>query len=198
MVSVRINGSESGIVGNDLSRLTELVELIKASIDPEHMITSIQVNGRELSDAEWSSTVSQFGTAIIEVETDTPDRFVDDRMACAADVVRTCFFEFRDARKCFQAGDMVEGNQRLLKAVNTTRAFFDWYSSISQLMTEAKRAQYDISVQVKEITEICKRLCQQQLYQSWWALGETLEKELEPKLDKLEDFCRKYQKQAAA
>ncbi len=195
MVSVRINGSESGIMGNNLSRLSELVELIKASIDPEHMITSILVNGRELSDAEWAASVSQFGTSILEIETDTPERFVEDRMACAADVVRTCYFEFRDARKCFQSGDMVEGNQRLLKAVNTARAFFDWYSSIMQLVSEGKRAHYDISNQVKEITEICKRLCQQQLYQSWWALGETLEKELEPKLDKLEDHCRKFNKQ---
>ena len=195
MVSVLINGSESGIAGNGLSRLAELVELIKASIDPDHMITSILVDGRELSDSEWGSAVSQFGTSIIEIQTDTPDRFVDDRMACAGDVVRTCYFEFRDARKCFQSGDMVEGNQRLLKAVNTARAFFDWYASIMQLTSEEKRAQYAISGQVTEITEICKRLCQQQLYQSWWALGETLEKELEPKLDKLEDFCRKFQRQ---
>ena len=36
------------------------------------------------------------------------------------------------------------------------------------------------------------KMSQQQLYQSWWALGETLEKELEPKLDKLEDFCRGF------
>ena len=33
---------------------------------------------------------------------------------------------------------------------------------------------------------------QQQLYQSWWAIGETLEKDLEPKLDALEDQCRKF------
>jgi hypothetical protein len=44
---------------------------------------------------------------------------------------------------------------------------------------------------VTEISETCKKICQQQLYQSWWALGESLEKELEPKLDKLEDACRK-------
>jgi hypothetical protein len=45
---------------------------------------------------------------------------------------------------------------------------------------------------VEDIAECCKRICQQQLYQSWWALGETIEKELEPKLDKLEDFCRSF------
>jgi hypothetical protein len=54
-----------------------------------------------------------------------------------------------------------------------------------------KRDRLDISTQVQDISETCKKICQQQLYQSWWALGESLEKDLEPKLDKLEDVCRR-------
>jgi hypothetical protein len=106
-------------------------------------------------------------------------------------VVRSCFFEFRDARKGFQDGDTVSGNKRLKVAVDTLRAFFDWYGTLVQLVSETKRGRLDISPQVTEISETCKKICQQQLYQSWWALGESLEKELEPKLDKLEDACRR-------
>ena len=64
-----------------------------------------------------------------------------------------------------------------------------------QLVSETKREKLDISSQVVEISETCKKICQQQLYQSWWALGESLEKDLEPKLDKLEDACRRAAKE---
>jgi L-rhamnose mutarotase len=56
---------------------------------------------------------------------------------------------------------------------------------------ESSRSKLDISSEVQDISETCKKICQQQMYQSWWALGESLEKDLEPKLDKLEDTCRK-------
>ena len=195
MVSVRINGQDSGINTAKLSKVTDLIELIKASIDPDHMITGITTDGRDLGEQEWSATINQLGTTVIEVETDTPERYVSDRFSKAADIVRTCYMEFRDSRKAFQNGEMLDGNQKLVKAVNTARAFFEWYMTMLQLVPPDKKARYDISAQVEEISSICKRICQQQLYQSWWALGETLEKELEPKLDKLEDFCRGFNKQ---
>jgi hypothetical protein len=83
-------------------------------------------------------------------------------------------------------------------AVDTLRAFFEWYGTLMQLVPEGERTRIDISSQVREISEICKRICQQQLYQSWWALGESLEKELEPQLDRLEDTCRRTAKQAGS
>jgi hypothetical protein len=90
---------------------------------------------------------------------------------------------------------MITGNKRLKSAVDTLRAFFEWYGTLLQLVPDIKRDKLDISTEVQDISETCKKICQQQLYQSWWALGETLEKELEPKLDKLEDFLRKFERQ---
>lgn len=191
MVAVRINGEDSDVRGDGLPRVADLVELIKSVIDPEHMITGILVNGRELEEGEWDAPVSQFTTSIIEFETGSPDDFVNTRLRQSADVVRSCYIEFRDARKSFQDGDTTAGNQKLAKAVNSLKAFFEWYHTLLTLLRADRRAQYDIDPQVAEISESCKRICQQQLYQSWWALGESLEKDLEPKLDKLEDFCRK-------
>ncbi len=59
------------------------------------------------------------------------------------------------------------------------------------LLPAGNRGVFDIRPQTDEIAEVCKNICQQQLYQSWWAIGETLEKELEPKLDQLEGYLRK-------
>lgn len=191
MVSVRINGEESQIRGDGLPKIADLVELIKTMIDPDHMITGILLNGRDLEEEEWTANPGNMGTAIIEIETGTQAEFVTERMKSASDVVRACYMEFRDARKKFQDGDMQGGNQAMVRAVNTTRAFFEWYATIFELVPADQKTRYDINPQVAEISEVCKRICQQQLYQSWWALGESLEKDLEPRLDKLEDFCRK-------
>ena len=85
---------------------------------------------------------------------------------------------------------MQAGNQNLIKAVNTLQAFFQWYSSMVVLLPPEERQAWKIEDQVNELSDTCKRICQQQLYQSWWALGETIKTQLEPQLDKLEDFCR--------
>jgi len=195
MKSVIINGEESEIQGVGLPKVADLIELIKSSIDPEHMITSILIDGRDLAESDWVASTAQFSTSIIEVETGTPSEFVNTRLAAAAAVVRECFFSFRDARKCFQEGNMQEGNQKLVEAVNTLQAFFEWYVTMLDLLPEEERAMYKIEEQADGISEVCKKICQQQLYQSWWALGETLQGELEPKLDELEDYCRTFASQ---
>lgn len=191
MFRVRINGQFTDFDVTNVQRFTELVELIKASIDPEHMITQILLDGRELNDDEWVMNVAQIQGAVLEIETGHPEDYVSERLQDASRVVRSCYFEFRDARKGFQDGDMQAGNRRLKIAVETLRAFFEWYGTLTQLVSDAKRAKLDITPQVNDISDTCKKICQQQLYQSWWALGESLEKELEPKLDRLEDACRK-------
>lgn len=197
MINIKINGQDSEINNTaSASKVTDLVELIKSVIDPDHMITSLLVNGRDLNEDEWYSSVNQLGTSIIEVETGTPEEFVAERLSRSSEIVRACYVEFRDARKSFQDGDMAGGNHKLVVAVNTLKAFFEWYKTLLSLVPENNRTHFNMDSQIADISETCKRICQQQLYQSWWALGESLEKDLEPKLDNLEDFCRKAPKAA--
>jgi len=195
MLRVLINGDEAQLDVSSVPRFSDLIELIKANIDPDHMITAILLDGREVTDDEWFRNITQLGDATVEIATGRPDEYVTTRISEASKVVRSCFLEFRDARKGFQDGDMQIGNRRLKVAVDTLRAFFEWYGTLLQLVPEDKRDCVDISPQVRDISETCKKICQQQLYQSWWALGESIEKDLEPKLDKLEDACRKAAKQ---
>jgi hypothetical protein len=194
MPRIRINGEFSNITCAATPRFTDLVELIKVSIDPEHMITSILIDGRELTDIEWGQTTAQMTGDILDIETGTPAFYVADRIQDASHVVRACLFEFRDARKAFKDGDQVSGNRTLKVGVDTLRAFFEWYGTILQLVPAQDRATFDITPHVNDISETCQKICQQQVYQSWWAIGESLEKELEPKLDKLEDVCRRVAK----
>lgn len=191
MFKVLINGKVTDIVTDGSLRFTDLVELVKATIDPEHMITAIGLDGRELTDEEWSKNVNQIQGEVLNISTGSPVVYVNDRLTESSGVVRSCFLGFRDARKEFQDGDMMSGNKKLKVAVDNLRAFFEWYGTLLQLVPESGRTRLDISPQVREISEVCKKICQQQLYQSWWALGESLEKDLEPKLDQLEDVCRR-------
>ena len=191
MTAVKINGEESSFGQHTSVKVSDLVELIKNQIDPEHMITAILLNGQELSEQDWYQPVGNFGqTAIIEVDTGTAVDYVAERLSKSADVVRACYIDFRDARKFFQSGDMQNGNRKLAIASNTLKAFFEWYGSLLELVPESDRARFNIDTYMTDITDCFKKACQHQLYQSWWALGECLEKELEVKLDKLEDFCR--------
>jgi len=194
MTSVRINGEDAPIQTQGLNSFGDMIELVKSTIDPDHMITGILVDGEELSDEDWSASPSRFSTSIIEVITGTPSDFVSSRIVESPKIVQACFLQFREARKLFQEGESKEANQLLGAAVNTFQAFFEWYSSLLDLMPEQQRADLDITEVVNEISAICKNICQQQLYQSWWALGETIQNELEPKLDKLETRCRSFHK----
>lgn len=200
MFKLRINGVESDLVTDGTMKFTDFIELVKATIDPEHMITAIYLDDAALSVEEWSRNVNQVQGAILDIITGSPVQYLNDRLEESSGFVRSCFFAFREARKDFQDGDMNSGNKKLKVAVDNLKAFFEWYGTLVELAKEENKTRLDLSPQVKEITEVCKRICQQQLYQSWWALGESLEKDLEPKLDKLEDACRKAAKlvQAAA
>ena len=195
MISVMVNGEQSTVAGQAASRIADLVELIKTTIDPDHMIVSIMLDGQDLQEQQWSASPSQFETAILEVETDTIDNYVASRLSQAPAIIGTCYTQFRGARKSFQSGDMMSGNKQMVEAVNALKAFFEWYGTILQLVDDNRQRILDLTSQVEDIAESCKKICQQQLYQSWWALGETLEKEFEPKLDRLEDEVRSRVKQ---
>jgi hypothetical protein len=192
MVSVEINGQPANFKTDGFGSIAEIVEMIKASIDPSHMITELVLNGNELQDSDWGARTNQYPTIALQARTGTPAEFVRERFSLAWEVVNNLYVQFRDARKCFQAGQITAGNRQLVGAVSTSKAFFEWYASILGLVKPEDRKPYDIGDQVLAISETCKDLCQQQLYQSWWALSESIANKLEPQLDKLEDACRKF------
>lgn len=185
MTTVRINGEDSGLSTAGLSRVTDVVELIKNTIDPDHMIVTILLDGRELDEEDWTAPISSVATSIFEIETGTPESFVASRMEIAPGILDSTLQAFQSSRESFKDGKMNEGNLRLKDAVTTLQAFFEWYTSMVNLVPEEQKADFDLGVELDDVVETCKKICQQQLYQSWWALGETLENELEPRLGQL-------------
>lgn len=190
MIAVRVNGEQTTVASQAATKIADLIELIKATIDPDQMIVKVLLDGRDLEEKDWTTNPNQLETAILEIETDSIERYVSSRLIDAPLIIGKCYTEFRSARKGFQSGDMAGGNRQMIEAVNALKAFFEWYGTLLQLVPEERQRKLDITTHVEDIAETCKKICQQQLYQSWWALGETIEKELEPKLDRFEDDVR--------
>jgi hypothetical protein len=192
MLQIQLNGQQSGLRAATLPRMTDVVELIKNSIDPQHIITELKINGRDMTEAEWQGAPTQFqATDILEVATATPIEFVRQRTEITPNLIENIFILFRSARQSFQAGDNDEGNKILSVAVRDLKAFFEWYALLQAVVPVNDRSKYDINTQVESITESCKEICQQQMYQSWWALGKSIQEKLEPVLDSLELYFRK-------
>jgi hypothetical protein len=198
MVSVRINGVEPNLRTDGVPKVTDLVELVKSAIDPDHMITEIEVNGEPISGEKWSQALFILQDATFDFYTDTPGQYLIAQVAKSPRAVQACFVQFRDARKTFQGGDTQGGNQRLKQATETLKAFFDWYGVLIQIASEEEKKALELEPNLTDILQTCKSICQLQLYKSWWALGELLQNELEPKLDGLEDKCRNIASQFGA
>jgi len=173
-----------------LVRVGDLIELVKTVIDPDHMIVEIEVNGSPISDDVWSGALQAVSSSHFDFYTSTRSDYLKEQVGKSARAVQACFVQFRDARKTFQGGDTQGGNQRLVQATDTLKSFFDWYSVLLQLANEDQKAQMSLEPALSDILNCCKDICQLQLYKSWWALGEKIQNELEPQLDRLEDKCR--------
>lgn len=190
MLSVRIDGKQCEIVGENLPRLVDLIEVIKDHIDPGHMITALEVDGRPLADQEWELAPRQLGAVTVEVTTGTPGHYIADRIPMAPEIVDNCFLMFRETRKAFVEGNSRGGNELLQGAVQNFQAFVRWYRTILDLMPYDQRARFSIDEEVRGMGPTLERICTQQLTQSWKATGDTIFRELEPQLDTLHSRLR--------
>jgi hypothetical protein len=197
MVSILINGTASPLSSTGLSKVSDLIELIRAHIDPDHMIVDILLDEKPLREEQWNSTPQSLGSGTLSLKTDTARNYVKARLSEAPEVAQVLFVQFRDARKTFTLGDHRGGNERLARAVRTLNDFLHWYSTVLQLATESEKNAFAITSFMTDITKIAQTLSNHQMYQSWWAIAETIQKNLEPKLEQMEDFLRKTAWEAA-
>ncbi|RME58142.1 MAG: hypothetical protein D6780_07250 [Candidatus Dadabacteria bacterium] len=194
-MTIKVNGEVVDVKTEGLGRFSDLIELIKTMIDPEHMITSITIDGADVKEEDWQRSLSTFSeTSVLEIETARPSEFVTSRMTLVPEIIKNCCEDFKEARENFEAGRSRKGNEMLIQAVQTLQVFIEWYSAILELVPIDQRDEYDISEPINQLTETCKKLCQHQLYQSWWALSQTLGQDLEPKLSELEALTRSFSK----
>lgn len=190
MITLRINGSPFAGNITGLRTMEELVELVRASIDPELVLTQILINDQDLTDADWRVPLSVQGDAVIDVTTGTVRSYTEDRLLASMPVAQRILREFAESRASLQQGSTAIGNSQLSTAVTDLNAFIGWMASVLNQAPDVTQAQVEkYNALVGRLHEICKQLLQQQLYQSWWALASSLQNQLEPEIGHLVQFC---------
>lgn len=184
-----------------IQTMGELVEFIKASIDPEKIIIDIKLDGRSLTDEDWRRSLASLPQSQIEVSTGERVQYVLERIEQSPHYLERIISEFSGARGYFQGGDSTKGNQEFKTAVQDLNAYMSWYVTLLAMEEKVDRRYLDqVTEHIENITKTCERIINFMLYNSWWAVGEALQKDLEPQLSSLfkdaETFCvsaRKHQ-----
>lgn len=190
MITVQVDGTSMLTDVGSMNTMGELIELVKASIDPDSIITSLSISGNELSDSDWQAPLSTHRGQTLEVTTGSRDEYVNERLQMASTLVRRIAQEFSEAATFYQKSDWPQGNNTFAVAVEDLLAFVNWYDSIllvDEEKLEANRTEFKQGVD--QLQSTCEELLQQQLYNSWWALGETINTKLCDQLGRLEAFC---------
>jgi hypothetical protein len=185
-LTVYVNGCLQNYNLSGIQRFGDFIELVKSSIDPDHMIIEVVFNGEELKDSDWESSLSKFSGGTFEIKTDQPERFALSRLVEAPNIVNAIFKIFREARMFFNEGKMAEGNKVLINAVTALKEFITWYHLILELLPEDRRTNFLIETTINELTKSCSKITEAQLYGSWWMIAEMIKANVEPALDDLE------------
>ena len=193
MITVKVDGNQLYSDIGGIRSMADLVELVKASIDPETIIIAMQIGGRAVTDSDWRTPLNVHGATTFEVTTGRKDAFVSERLTQTPLIIDHIISEFTVARERFQTGSSKDANTALGTAVDDLRAFVEWYNSLLGMSGAIPENQISEFVShMQSISKTCEQVLQQQLYQSWWALGETLQSKLEPQLHSFKDSCEKY------
>lgn len=191
MVSVLVNGEEHFAGQSDAKSMGDLIELVKASMDPEVMITSINLSGEKLVDQDWSRSVSSLDGEVVQILTGDPEDFVTERISTSADVISHIIAQMEEASRFFEVSASFEGSEKFKEAIDEFQAFLGWFNTLFALKTNALAGkELQFSAYVNEMTQTSEELLQLQLHQSWWAISETIKKGLVPQLGVLREFCR--------
>lgn len=198
MIQVKVNEQNLMADVSSLKTLGDIIELVKAMIDPDDIITNMLISGKVIVDADWRSPLTAFQNDTLEFSTGDRNEYVRQRFHAAEGFVSHIIEEFSRAADIYKQGASENANQTLAYSVDDLLAFINWYMSILAFFPHGmEKETEEFDSQVKELQVICEKIVQQQMFYSWWALGEMLKTELIPQLVSLKEFCIKVAKMFA-
>lgn len=190
VMNVNVNGVPFNYPREAIKSMGELIELIKSTIDPETIITAITIDDRLMTDNDWRLPLAAHANSTLNIESGSKKAYIESRLSSASLYLDKIIRSFSQARMLFKNAEIQAANNELGKAVQDTRAFIDWYQTILQLITNPPEAEVQkFENAVNDLTDTCEQILQQQLYRSWWAIAESLEKKLEPQLEQMKFAC---------
>lgn len=192
MIQVHVDGAPLSADFGGMNTMGDLLELVKASIDPDTIITAIELNGETLSESEWNLPLSAHRDRTLQIKTGTKREYLGERLLLSRDIVEQIVAEFADAGDAYRKGFSPDGNTKLSRAVDDLGAFVTWYDSILDMCgTEVQDGRKQFLAFVTSLQQVCESILQQQLFNSWWVLSETINKRLNPQLEEIKTLCTK-------
>ncbi|MCB0323712.1 MAG: hypothetical protein KDD69_09075 [Bdellovibrionales bacterium] len=198
MISVKVDSQEFPADISSVSTMGDLIELVKASIDPDSIIVDMQLGGQSLSEADWRAPLNVHRNVLLEIKTGDKREYLLERLGVAEHYLAQIIDQFDTAGANYRDGHAESANTTLATAVDDLLAFVNWYLTL--LSVEAVQLEPQIeefNTHINAIQQICEQLLQQQMFQSWWALGETITARLTPQLQALKRFCEQTSEHAA-
>jgi len=190
MMNVTVDGRPFSFSIESVKSLGDLVELVKATIDPDSIITRMMIDEKQLTDSDWRIPLASQAGRSLDITTGPKQIYIDERLSSASLYLDKIIRSYSQSRIFFKNGDIQQGNTMLSSAVQDTKAFIDWYQTILQLIDNTPEEEVGkFEETVNKLTDTCEQILQQQLYRSWWQLAELLEKKLEPQLELMKYAC---------
>lgn len=197
MLNININGSRLNADLSASRTMGDLIEAVKTRIDPDTIIIDISFNGQSLNDSDWNLPISQHNGKTLEICTGSRQNFMMQRLALSPEIAGQIINNFSDAALSYKNGLTLDGNQLLQTAVGDLDAFIRWYSSVLAMAPSAEWKE-SFHKQVAELQKACEQIFQQQLYNSWWVLAETINNRLRPSLEEVKKLCERLATEVGA
>lgn len=186
MIQVIVDNNSLSAEFTNGRTMGELVEYIKSTIDPSNIIVSLTKDDIPLSENDWKSNLSSLSNSRLEVKTGTKSDFIKLRLDAVGNLVGNLIDRIQETSVLFKSGSVIEGNKIFSTCLEDLNALISWLHSIISMDSDFYANELAIfSNQVKDFRYVAGQLQQQQLFQSWWALGETLTTKLIPLLESM-------------
>jgi hypothetical protein len=195
MITVKVDGQPFAADISQIRTMGELVELIKATIDPDTIITSLTFEGRSLSDTDWRLPLNAQKPSTLEVSTGDKSVYLAERLNAADSYLGNIIEGFSSAASLYNAKSVDDANRKFASTVEDLLAFVNWYASMLAMDdTKAQMREGEFDARIRQIKSICDSMLQQQMFHSWAILGDTLQNKLKPELERLREFCQSVAK----
>jgi hypothetical protein len=181
-----VDNNELSFEASRLGTVGELIDYIKANIDPDAIILSLTKDESPLSDNDWLMPLASFKESKFEIVTGSKVDFIRNRLEMVDSLVMEICENISNISNSFKRGLENQAHESFASSLNDLNAFVTWLHSIYLIDEEM------FSSNIKEFEKIIEDLkgtcldiqtCQMQ--QSWWNLGDILDVKVIATLNKI-------------
>lgn len=189
MVQILVDDTELSLEAATLGTVGELIEYVKSSIDPDAIILSLTRDEEPLSEADWKCPLSSLAQSQVRITTGSRTTFYQDRLQLTGAIAETLAETFSEIAKLFKTGMQNNAHEAFATSLEDLNAFVGWFYSILSMDEQIFAADLkEFTQMVEEFKGTCMLLQQQQLKQSWWAIGDIIELQVIPLIERCKDI----------